>query len=334
MSVTTRDEAASRRSFLKAASACSAACLLQPSAAAAGEDAILRFGLIADVHQDIMHDAIPRVRAFVATMEEEKVDFVCHLGDLCWPHERNLAFLAEWKKFPGVRHHVLGNHDMDGGFTREQTVAFYGMPHKHYSFDVKGVHFVVLDGNEPGGKRKGYKRHIAAEQRKWLAEDLAKTALSTIVFSHQPLDTGSGIENCDAVRKILEKATTEDGARKVVACFCGHFHDDYMATINGISYIRVNSASNYWLGQPFQHESYSKEIHEKFPWICNTAPYKDPLWAVVEVDLAKGNLTVKGRETEWVGPSPWEVGADEKRIPRTRVAPKVSNRVIHLGAKG
>jgi len=294
----------------------------------------LRFGLIADVHQDIMHDAVPRMRAFVEAMAAEEVDFVCELGDLCWPHERNLAFLAEWREYSGTRHHVLGNHDMDGGFTREQAAAYYGMPHTHYSFDMKGVHFVILDGNEPGGKRQGYKRYIAVVQRKWLAEDLARTSLPTIVFSHQPLDTGAGVENCAAVRRILERAVGPAGARKVLACFCGHFHDDYMTTINGISYIRINSASNYWLGSPFQHESYSKQIHAEYPWICYTAPYREPLWAVVEVDPAKGVLTVKGRETEWVGPSPWEVGADEKRMLWTRVAPRISDRAIPLGAKG
>ncbi len=37
---------------------------------------------------------------------------------------------------------------MDGGFTREQTIEYWGMPTKYYSFDMKGYHFIILDGND------------------------------------------------------------------------------------------------------------------------------------------------------------------------------------------
>ncbi|MEA1951108.1 MAG: metallophosphoesterase, partial [Planctomycetota bacterium] len=149
----------------------------------------VRFGLISDVHQDIMHDAPERVGEFVEAMEEAKVDFICQLGDFCWPHPRNKLFLEQWNAFRGTQHHVLGNHDMDGGFSREQTVAFYGMPARHYSFDCKGVHFICLDGNDPGGKdAKGYPHFIDESQAKWLADDLAKVKYPSVLFSHQPLD--------------------------------------------------------------------------------------------------------------------------------------------------
>ncbi|NIP96728.1 MAG: alkaline phosphatase, partial [Akkermansiaceae bacterium] len=49
---------------------------------------------------------------------------------------------------PGPRYHVIGNHDTDGGYQREQTVAWWKMTARYYSFDHAGTHFVVLDGND------------------------------------------------------------------------------------------------------------------------------------------------------------------------------------------
>ena len=82
----------------------------------------LRFGLCADVHKDIMHDADERLRVFIERMRREKVDFVLQLGDFCRPYDYNRSFMEVWESFPGHRFHVHGNHDIDGGFTREQTM--------------------------------------------------------------------------------------------------------------------------------------------------------------------------------------------------------------------
>lgn len=328
------DRATGRRFFLKTASLFTSVHLFKPLAFACnGKPAILRFGLIADVHQDVMHDSPRRIGAFVAAMNKAKVDFVCQLGDFCQPHERNRGFLERWNRFEGPRYHVLGNHDMDGGYARKETTAFLGMPGRHYSFDTKGVHVIVLDGNDPGGKSRGYKRYLSRNQLRWITADLEAVSLPTIVFIHQTLDDDAGVENCEDVRKILEQATTVTGRKKVVACFCGHHHDDQARLINGIHYIRINSASYSWLGSKFKHESYDKEIHEKFPWISHTAPYRDPLWALVEMDSTGGRLIVKGKKTSWVGPTPWELGMDKKMKDPAVCAPRISDRTVSFWNK-
>ncbi len=318
-----------RRSFLKAVSVGSGVFAFQPFALAADDKpAVLRFGLIADVHQDVMHDSSLRVGQFVAAMHKAKAGFICQLGDFCWSHKRNRPFLAKWNTFKGARYHTIGNHEMDGGFTREQVVAFLGMKNRYYSFDASGVHVMVLDGNDPGGKAKGYKRYIARKQLDWIVADLKATALPTIVFSHQTLGDSFGVENCSAVRAVLEQAKTRTGRRKVVACFCGHHHDDHVKQINGIHYIRINSASYKWLGSKFKHESYAKEIHAKHKWISYTAPYKDPLWALVEINVARGRLVVTGKKTAWIGPDPWKLGAGERMLRDKAVDPQTSDRSL------
>ncbi len=290
----------------------------------------LRFGICSDVHKDIMHDADSRLRTFVDRMNRERVDLIIHLGDFCRPIPANDGFLAIWRSFDGPRHHVLGNHDMDGGATREQTVACWGMPAKYYAFDAGGFHFIVLDGNDKTDPpQQGYARYIGTEQQQWLREELARTDLPTLVFSHQSLDTENGVANSGAIRGILEQARQADGRPKVLACFSGHFHMDYCRQINGIYHVQINSMSYFWMGGKCQHVRYSPEIDRDHPWIRYTAPYEDPLFAIVTLH-ADGTISIEGTQSKWVGPSPWDVGYPQDR--KDQIAPQISSRRLEIPA--
>lgn len=314
----------SRRHFFFSTSALTTT-LLFPSGSIIADEELkpITFGLIADVHQDIMHDAEARLQAFITTMESEEPDFICQLGDFCIPHERNQTFYQIFQSFNGPKYHVIGNHDMDGGFTREQTVAYYGMPDKHYSFDRGEIHFVVLDGNDPGGERPGYACHIGEEQANWLRDDLSQTDLPCILFSHQPIDdTYGGIESSASIQAILEEANRTSDRNKVIACFSGHLHRDYIRLIRGIYYIQINSASYHWLGGDYKHLSYEKAVHAAHPYIEYTAPYRDPLWATVTLNPARGVMEIRGKQSEWVGPSPEELHVEGNGM--HTISPKIS----------
>ena len=289
----------------------------------------LRFGVITDVHQDIIPDAVGRVSKFVEAMERAGVSFICQLGDFCIPHERNRPLLDAWNRFPGRRWHVLGNHDMDEKFTREQAAAFLGMPERFYTFDEGGVRFVVLDGNDPGGVKPGYKRFIARDQLDWLRRTLAAADRPVVVLTHQPLDSPHGVENHEEVRKVLADAD-RDG-RKVLAVLSGHLHEDYVARLDGTPYLQINSASYFWMGGKYAHASLAPEAHDRSAALASTCPYKDPLWAVLTLDLKQGSLTVEGRSTSWVGGSPWDVGATRTTHDPDLIRPAVSSRTIPVG---
>ena len=111
----------------------------------------LTFAICADIHQDIMHDGPDRLRSFTQAATEAQVDMAIQLGDFCQPTEANRPFLAIWQALEVERYNVLGNHDMDGSATREQTVAYMSMPARFYAFDIRGWHCVVLDGNDHPG---------------------------------------------------------------------------------------------------------------------------------------------------------------------------------------
>lgn len=291
---------------------------------------IIRFGLCADVHKDVIHDADTRLKTFIERMNLEKVDFIMQLGDFCRPYEFNQGFLDIWNQFEGSRYHVLGNHDTDGGFTREQTLEFWGAKDKYYSFDLNGCHFVVLDGNDKKeqGAASGYPRYIGKQQAEWLKSDLANTNSPTFIFSHQSIENAGGVENGQAIRTILEEANREANFQKVVACFSGHHHADYYTVIEGIYYVQINSMSYEWLGADYKHARFSKEIEEAHPWVSYTAPYKDPLYAIVTI-RSEGTIEIEGIQSEWIRPSPSELGVPEpKGIDKS--TPTISNRVLKV----
>ncbi len=318
-----------RRQFLKGAGLIGTSAILTHWPAwAQHHGKPLRFGVIADVHKDIMHDADQRLTTFVNAMREADVDFVVQLGDFCVPKDANQEFLDIWNTFTGPRYHVIGNHDTDGGYQREQTVKWWGMPSRYYAFDRGGVRFIVLDGNDkPEDHAGGYPRYIAEDQLDWLRQELGGTKLPVIILSHQSLEREDqgGVQNGDEVRKILEEANAKAGRRQVIACFSGHHHRDYVRQIRDIVYPQINSASYYWVGGDYQRIRYSEEIDKAHPYIKYTVPYKDPIYAIVTIDHAQGYLRIEGKRSTFVGPAPWEIGRDRDHWDAATLKPGISD---------
>ncbi len=333
----------SRRRFLATAGAGTLTLTWQPHRSQGAEAAAapVRFGVVADVHRDVMHDANERLTAFVDAMQRQRPDFAIQMGDFCIPIPENDSFMDVWSRLAMPRYHVLGNHDMDGvgkhrpdksyAFRREETMEYWGMKARYYSFDIGNVHAIVLDGNDRGPGQQPYYRYVADDQAQWLASDLAGTERTTILFIHQSLERpDGGVENQAAIRKILEQANRRAGYQKVVACFTAHHHRDYVQKINGIYYPQINSMSYHWLGGKYQHVRYSEEIDARFPYIKYTVPYRDPLYALVTVDTAGGKITIRGRKSEFVGPSPWKLGADEKALQAKTLVPAIADRTLDV----
>lgn len=318
-----------RRRFLTAASGTLLTApglrLLRADAPADGR---IRLGLIADVHQDVMPDGVERITAFVTAMQESRAQAIVNLGDFCVPHDRNDRFLAAFDRFIGSKLHVLGNHDTDGGFKREQTLDYWKSPARHFSRDEHGLHLVVLDGNDPDGK-KGYPCSVNDGQLAWLEKDLAATKAPTVIFIHQPIDAfDRHVRSARKVRAVLAKANVEAGFQKVIAVFSGHAHLDYVKESDGIPHVQINSASYVWVDK--KHPNYDAAIQQRHPSVAATCPYAEPLWATVTFDVEAGRIEIAGRETSWVGPDPWQVGLAEDDYQRSRefCRPAITGRVL------
>ena len=320
---------ASRRKFLKYTAAAVSTVLL-PIPALYARTNPLSFGVISDVHHDLIPDAKSRLQAFLDESESRELSFIIQLGDFCIPRPENQSFIDLYNAYSGDKHHVLGNHDMDLGFTRDQAVDFWSMKAKYYSFDQMGVHFVILDGNDPNPQPfEGYHRYLGEAQLEWLKQDLEQTEAPTVIFSHQTLENeDGGIANMVQVRELLEGINSKAGYTKVLACICGHHHTDYHTQINGIYYIQINSASYRWVGSKFKVKRYSEELHQKYQWLDHMIPYTDPLFTFVTLD-PKGSLVIESKQSAFRGIGPDEMGMPP-RPQNDPIVPYISGRQLDL----
>lgn len=322
-----RSSLLSRRHFLKSAIATTIAYLLpvRPGVFGAGLARPLRIGIITDVHKDIIHNADERLKLFIDTMNAEKVDAILQMGDFCTPRPGNRSFVDLFNAFVGHKFHVLGNHDTDGGFKREQVMRFWNMKERYYSFDLGGFHFIILDSNDrPVDFKKGYPSHLAADQVEWLRADLDKTQLNTFIFSHHSLERPGCIDNQEEVRALLETAKTPNSKRKVAACLNGHWHIDHTRVINGIPYHHINSASYYWVGNKYRHECLTPDLSAAFPIVASTAPYIQPLFTVLEIDASAGSYSIRGAKSDWLGPSPASLGFKAATVDPQSIRPEIT----------
>ena len=124
-----------------------------------------------------------------------------------------------------------GNHDITQPEVMDQYRRMMGEP--HHSFDVRGVHFVVLDNG-----RYPTVRDFPEEQLAWLTDDLARhqDAAYTFVFFHIPywLDTVAKGAS-DPLHDIFVRYGV-DGV------FTGHNHDYFSGRYDGIMYTGVGAS--------------------------------------------------------------------------------------------
>ena len=112
-------------------------------------------------------------------------------------------------------------------------------------------------------------------------------------------------DNADEIQTLLATA-----ADKIVLVINGHSHIDDVLRVKNVTYMHVNSASYQWVGGSYRHDSYSREIHDKFPYISYTCPYRDSVFATFTFDPQSLTIGVEGRHSEWMGKSPAQLGVD------------------------
>jgi len=268
-------------------------------------DEEIRIGLITDLHHDIMHDGLDRMKAFESAMHRFLPHAVIQMGDFAVPKPENQPLVDLFHQLPGHSFHILGNHDTDGGYSPAQCLRQWNLSSSYYREEVAGLTLLVLDGNESGSPtfKRGYPSFMGEVQVDWLRAQLEDSEGPVLIMSHQPLAGTIAIDNALEIQQLLTNYN-----QKIVAAICGHSHTDQLIRVVGVTYIHLNSASYYWVGGAFRHQSYPEAIHKSHPWISSTCPYQEVLFAELTLDPKKGKFNLMGRRTAWVGPSPAEVG--------------------------
>ena len=255
-----------RRLFFK--QSCAGALLLScPKLFARGKDAVVRFGLVTDIH--FAHRPVHGTRYYEQSLDKltdalrhfngQKLDFLIELGDLKDQGDQperaqTLSFLDEVERklqtFDGPLYHVLGNHDMDS-ISKPEFLAHtfnYGdaKGKSYYSFTKGGIRFIVLDANcnpdgsdYDSGQFDWTKAFIPESQLTWLETELKKDERPVIIFIHELLDFFSGIDRALCVGNAENVVSLLEQSGKVVAVFQGHHHPGNYSFRNGIHYFTL-----------------------------------------------------------------------------------------------
>ena len=236
-----------RRQFMRLSAyggAVFASTLYGPAWSAAQED--FYFVQLSDTHWGYEGPENPDARGTLPKAVQavnalaDKPDFVIFTGDLTHttddPRERRKR-MAEFQKLAAqldvktVRF-IPGEHDasLDGGRAFSE---FFGPT--RYTFDHKGIHFIVLDNVSDPAARLG------DEQLAWLSSDIAKQPMDAriVVFTHRPLF--DLYPQWDWATRDGARAVEILQARPQVTVFYGHIHQEHHRMTGAIAHHSAKS---------------------------------------------------------------------------------------------
>lgn len=165
-------------------------------------------------------------------------------------------------------HHAIGNHDLFGIYPKsgaEPTDPEYGRKFfqdafgpTYYSFDHKGVHFVMLDSIGVTAAR-AYEGRIDPAQIEWLKRDLdaLPPGAPIVVVSHIPIVTAFAAYKQLPNDAVLRMTSVQNSyevlpvlyGRNVLGVLQGHTHVNERVDWHGIPFITGGAVSgNWWHG--------------------------------------------------------------------------------------
>lgn len=288
-------------------------------------------GVISDLHHDLIPDGVTRLQEFLKEADHIKPQAIIQMGDFAFTSTRNQHLVNLFNEAHSKAFHLIGNHDMDGGFTKKNCLDAWKIPHYFYSKEVMGIKLIFLDGNEEGSPthKSGYASYIGPRQQDWLKAELANSKIPVVIFSHQPIAGIYPIDNTIEIQTILS-----DYSQKILLALNGHSHVTQHLQIGGVNYVHINSASYYWVGAKFKHQSYSSPIHDQYPSLSSTCPYEHSLFAFITIDPENMQITIEGQKTNWIGPNPTQLGYDIVNAQELKnyVKPENENRKLSITA--
>ena len=208
---------------------------------------LLVFG---DMHLADRTEDIKQFREFAADVKANGIKgttYALTLGDMTW----DLYWYSNKFQFPQylnqmntlfdnlMVYHTMGNHDNDMNATNNpgaKNPFIVSLAPNFYSFNIGGVHYVVLDDIDcseyDGTSSRNYTARIFVPQLRWLEKDLSYVDKNTpvVLAMHAPVFYPSGatgfrkdLSNGDELLPLLKDF-------KTVHIVTGHTHKTYNAT--------------------------------------------------------------------------------------------------------
>ncbi len=259
----------------------------------AGKKRLLRVAHITDVHitdTAIAAACLRRVFREINAMKD-KPDLIVNTGDTVMDENKQTREHVEslwsiWSKITKEENKIrmisaLGNHDVwygpdpvldaeykkDERYGKQWAINMLSLPGRHYSLELNGWHFIVLDSIQGEG---GYQ--LDDEQFEWLAGELTriKPQDPVCVLSHVPiLSVGAWMYETKRTQALASKFPSADmhldhqrikdlfyKHPNVNLCLSGHVH--YVDSIEylGVKYLCNGAVSGNWWRAPLMLDEF------------------------------------------------------------------------------
>lgn len=197
----------------------------------------------------------------------QSIDLLVNLGDSIADVDHssdieNFQKISDVLRSAGSRAvFVLGNHDLKR-VSFGEIKDIIEMPNPYYSFDLGNFHHVVLYAERKRPTDKDCPYTMGAEQLLWLKDDLEKSSLPVLIYSHYPFVynklegnryfSGHPERVFPVESKEIKDIIRDSG--KVRAVFSGHVHfgDVEKEMVDGVKHITaVSFSENDGSGKPF-----------------------------------------------------------------------------------
>ena len=106
---------------------------------------------------------------------------------------------------------------------------------------------------------------------------------------------------------------------KILLAMNGHDHGNDLKTVNDIPYFTVNSTSYIWHGR--ETYAYSKEAHNKYPFLKNVILYETPLYCIVEIE--EDNIKIRRTKSGYQVIIPEDVGIVGRQWNGVSIEPEI-----------
>ncbi len=181
------------------------------------------------------------------------IDFVLHTGDVVYDPVPQMYINAReiLSKLKYPVHYVAGNHDAAGVLQNMLIQQGDASLQVHYTFEVNGVQFVVVDSNGPATPPAGY---FTDSQLKWIQKIcLADDTRPLVIATHHNvlpvgipwLDDYMGVKNWAEFHQAILPAKN-----RIRGVFFGHVHQHLDIVRDGILYTSTASSWAQFLSYP------------------------------------------------------------------------------------
>lgn len=235
----------------------------------------MKIAIITDIHhgpqshtKEAGWDGLPVLRQFIDRAIAEKADLVLDLGDHIsdTTHENDYRVATEladiFKKFPGKRVHILGNHDVNNLNVADNEEIF-GQSMASSVHDLGEFRLIAW---QPGVKiEMGVGLPTTEDQLEWLVDALNADKRPAIIATHVPLSGHSQIGNYYFERNA-HYSTYPDHAKvrraveatgKAALWLSGHVHWNTVTNVGNVQHVTIQSVSERFTTMPMAAAAYA-----------------------------------------------------------------------------